>query len=58
MTQLRSLDHEIFIDCLTVLMMDSTHGREIHNYVERGQEVWERMAKDWGYEERQDASRG
>lgn len=49
MTMLRGLDHELFIDCLTVLMMDSTHGREIHNYVEKGQEVWERMAKDWGY---------
>lgn len=54
MTLLRGLDHELFVDCITVLMMNSTHGREIHNYVERGQEIWERMAMDWGYAEPQD----
>lgn len=48
MTRLRGLDHELFMDCITVLMMDSTQGAEIHNYVENGQEFWEQMAEDWG----------
>lgn len=51
MTRLRGLDHELFLDCITILMMDSTQGPEIHNYVENGQEVWEQMANDWGMNE-------
>lgn len=51
MTQLRRLDHELFLDCLSVLMMDSNREKEVHEYFERGGEIWEQMADDWGMNE-------
>lgn len=51
MTQLRRLDHALFLDCLSVLMMDSNREKEVHEYFERGGEIWEQMADDWGLSE-------
>lgn len=48
---LRCLDHELFLDCITVLMMDFVPGPEIHDYFERGNKVFEQMAKDWGFKD-------
>jgi hypothetical protein len=45
------LDHELFLDCITVLMMDFAPGPEIHDYFERGNIVFEQLAKDWGFKD-------
>ncbi len=51
MTELRRLDHELFLDCISVLMMDSIPAKEVHEYFERGGKIWEQMADDWGLSE-------
>lgn len=48
MTQLRRLDHELLLDCISVLMMDATPAQEVHEYFENGGKIWEQMADDWG----------
>lgn len=47
---LRSLDHEILNDVLAVLRMDANAYMEVHQYFENGGEVFEQLAKDWGFE--------
>lgn len=48
MNDLGCIDHEIFIDCINVLMMNVVPGPEIHEYFEHGNRVFEGMARDWG----------
>jgi hypothetical protein len=48
LTDFRCIDHELFLDCMTVLHMDSQPEREVHQYFENGGQIWEQLAKDWG----------
>lgn len=49
MTNLRSIDTELFDDCMTVLAMDARAcQQEVHLYFKDGLRIWEEMAKDWG----------
>lgn len=47
LTDLRSLDQEIFNDCLAVLRMDHLAAQEVHTHFQNGREIWERLAADW-----------
>lgn len=47
---LRSLDHEILNDVLAVLRMDANAYQEVHQYFDNGGDVFEQLAKDWGFE--------
>ena len=47
LTELRRLDHKIFLDCVTVLMRDSIGGKEVHLYFENGDKIWEQLAAYW-----------
>lgn len=49
LTDMRRLDHSLVVDCLTVLQMDCMLEREVHKYFENGAEIWEKMARDWGF---------
>lgn len=48
LTELRRLYHELLLDCISVLSMDCYREKEVHEYFERGGEIWEQMADDWG----------
>lgn len=48
MTRLRSLDAELFEDCMTVLRMDARAcQQEVHCYFKNGGRIWEKLAEDW-----------
>lgn len=49
LTDFRSLDSEIFDDCLAVLRLDCQFSRKVHRYIEDGEGVWERLAKRWRF---------
>lgn len=51
MTDFRRLDHNLFVDCMTVLQMDYMPEHEVHEYFERGAAIWEQMAADWGFKD-------
>lgn len=48
MTELRLLDVDLLEDCFAVLAMDATPEKEVHQYFENGEEIFEQLAKDWG----------
>lgn len=48
---LGSIDHALFLDCITVLMMNVVPGPEIHEYFEHGNKVFEGIAKDHGFKD-------
>jgi hypothetical protein len=48
LSDLRCLDLDIFQDCMTVLAMDYQPMREVHNYFESGNELFESLATKWG----------
>ncbi len=48
LTDLRRLDWWLHDDCMAVLRMDHVPQQEVHQYFERGQERFERMARAWG----------
>ncbi|MES2948147.1 MAG: hypothetical protein V4858_06335 [Pseudomonadota bacterium] len=48
MTELRRLDHELLLDCVSVLSMDCYREKEVHEYFENGQDTFEQMADDRG----------
>ena len=56
MTDFRRLDHNLFVDCMTVLHMDCIPEREVHQYFEHGDRLWEQMVKDWGFKDYQGES--
>ncbi len=47
LSDLRRLDANIIEDCLTVLRMNCYPGKEIYEYVENGQQIFEDLAKMW-----------
>lgn len=49
--QLESIDHQLFLDCITVLMLNVVPGPEIHEYFEHGNKVFEGIAKDHGFKD-------
>lgn len=51
LTDFRSLDAEIFKDCLTVLVMDYQPMREVNEYFDEGWQIWENMARNWGFKD-------
>lgn len=51
LTDFRSLDTELFKDCLTVLAMDYQPKREVHMYFNGGGHIWEAMAAEWGFKD-------
>lgn len=51
MSALQNVDHELVVDCITALMMNSLPGSEIHTYVELGDVTFEKLAKDWGFKD-------
>lgn len=51
-TEMRRLDHEIFLDCMAVLMGDSIGGKEVHIYFEKNAKIWKHLVEYWGLEEK------
>lgn len=47
MTELRRLDHNPFEDCLTLLRMDHNPEKEVHQYFDNGQEIWQNLRRAW-----------
>lgn len=47
MTELRRLDHNLFDDCLTLLRMDNNPEKEVHQYFDNGQEIWQDLQRTW-----------
>jgi hypothetical protein len=40
LTDFRALDHELFVHCLNVLVMDQRCEKEVHEYFENGGKRW------------------
>lgn len=51
LTDFRALDYDLFDDCLSVLKMDVRPKREVHTYFTSGSQLFEKMAKDWGFQD-------
>ena len=52
LADLRGLDGELFDDCMAVLKMDWYLDKEVHCYFPNGGEQFERLAEQWGLEDR------
>lgn len=52
LTFLRCLDYKILDDVLAVLRMDANALQEVHLYFTNGGQVFEQLAKDWGFEQK------
>jgi hypothetical protein len=52
LTNLRSLDDAIFEDVIAVLRMDANAYQEVHLYFENGGRIFEKLADDWGMNEK------
>jgi hypothetical protein len=49
LTDFRGLDDSIFIDCMTVLQMDSRNTiDEVHHLLNQPSSAFEQLAEDWG----------
>lgn len=48
LTTLRALDEELFEHCVAVLRLDYRPQKEVHQYVENGQVLWQDMIGSWG----------
>ena len=53
MTELRRLDPNLLEDCLSVLRMDHNPEKEVHQYFENGQEIWQDLRRAWISDESQ-----
>lgn len=51
LTDFRCLDRDLFMDCMTVLAMDCQPKREVHTYFQGGGQIWESMARTWGFKD-------
>lgn len=51
LTDFRSLDSELFLDCLVVLGMDNLPVCEVHQYFENGGQIWEAMARRYRFKD-------
>lgn len=49
LTSLRSLDYAILDDVLAVLRMDANALQEVHCYFDKGGQIFEKLADDWGF---------
>lgn len=47
LTDFRTLDHTLFMDCLAVLKMDAMPLKEVHQYFPDGGRKFEQLAADW-----------
>lgn len=47
LTDLRALDTALFNDCIALLAMDRRPEKEVHEYVENGDDIWSQLKKDW-----------
>jgi hypothetical protein len=47
LTDLRYLDSNLVEDCLALLRMDSNPEKEVHQYIENGQAIWQELRRDW-----------
>lgn len=47
LTDLRYLDSKLVEDCLALLRMDSNPEKEVHQYIENGQEIWQGLRRTW-----------
>jgi hypothetical protein len=47
LTDLRALDTALFNDCIALLNMDRRPEKEVHEYVENGNDIWSELKKDW-----------
>lgn len=52
LTNLRSLDDAIFEDVIAVLRMDANAYQEVHLYFDNGGLIFEKLADDWGMNEK------
>lgn len=52
LTGFRSLDTDIFADCLSVLEMDNCPAQEVHEYFPDGGRLFENLARDWNVRDR------
>lgn len=52
LTDFRMLDTSIFIDCLTVLQMDYSPYREVHELLNKNSKQFTNLARQWGIEEK------
>ncbi|WP_296231498.1 DUF7673 family protein [uncultured Pseudomonas sp.] len=50
LTELRGLDLALFEDCLAVLMMDYSPEVEVHERLEHGSAIWQRLMEMWAPE--------
>lgn len=48
LTELRAVDRDIAEDCLALLALDARGLKEVHRYVENGDEKWAAMIADYG----------
>lgn len=53
LTNLRYLDNKLVEDCLTVLRMDSSPEKEVHQYFENGSAIWQQLRARWVSDEGQ-----
>lgn len=47
LNELRYLDSNLVEDCLALLRMDSNPEKEVHQYIENGQEIWQGLRRAW-----------
>ena len=47
LTDLRGLDSALWDDCLAVLRLDRRPEREVHEYVENGDQIWSHLKRAW-----------
>ncbi|SEH99819.1 DUF7673 family protein [Pseudomonas asplenii] len=50
LSNLRSLDIDLFEDCLKVLIMDFTPDLEVHERIQGGSAIWQRLIERWAPE--------
>ena len=50
LTDLRGLDLTLFKDCLSVLMMDYSPDKEVHERIQCGNAIWQRLIEQWAPE--------
>lgn len=48
LTDLRSLDAGLFDDCMAVLRLDNSPEQEVHEYLPRGQMIFNQLREYWG----------
>ena len=48
LTDFRALDHDLFVHCLHVLIMDQRCVKEVHKYFDQGGKRWENMIEYHG----------